>query len=239
MAAAEPARRVRDFLTLLLRDAWRAVGGWSWGRRLWVAVALACFLAVTLWAEVPGLSTLRAWSEHTGAWFPVFFWFLYVAITQFPIPRTVLTLASGVLFGPWWGVTLALSATTASAVVSLVLVRGLLGEWMRPRLRHPAVAGLVIRLERRGWLAVGSLRMIAGIPFSLLNYAAALSPVRVLPFAAATAVGSAPGTLAVVFLGDSLTGTPDSSLIAVLALLAVVGLAGLVVDRRLPVGTGR
>ncbi|WPF69696.1 TVP38/TMEM64 family protein [Corynebacterium sp. 21KM1197] len=229
---------MRDFLSGLLRDAWRAVRAWSWGRRLAVIAALACFCAITLWAEVPGLSTLRQWAEHTGAWFPVLFWFLYVGITQFPIPRTLLTLASGVLFGPWWGVALALSATTASAVVSLLLVRGLLGEWIRPRLRHPAVAGLSERLAQRGWLAVGSLRLIAGIPFSVLNYAAALSPVPALPFALATAVGSAPGTLAVVLLGDSLTGTPNSSLIAVMVCLAAVGVAGLVADRRLPVRAG-
>lgn len=228
---------MREFLALLLGDALRAVREWSWGRRLAVAAALGCFCAITLWAEVPGVGTLRGWAESTGAWFPALFWLLYVAITQFPLPRTVLTLASGVLFGPWWGMALALSATTVSAVVSLLLVRRLLGAWMRPRLRHPAVARLSARLRERGWLAVGSLRLIAGIPFSLLNYVAALSPVPAWPFALATAVGSAPGTLAVVLLGDSLTGSPNASLLAVMGLLAVVGLAGLVADRRLPVGT--
>ena len=38
------------------------------------------------------------------------------------------------------------------------------------------------RLERRGWLAVASLRMIAAVPFAPLNYACALSSIRPLPF---------------------------------------------------------
>ncbi|MBC3185546.1 TVP38/TMEM64 family protein [Corynebacterium sp. zg-331] len=226
---------MRDFLSLLFKDARQTVCGWSWPRRLAIALALACFCALTFWLDVPGLGTLHRWSERAGAGFPALFWCLYVAITQLPLPRTVLTLAAGVFFGPWWGVALALSATTASSVVSLLLVRSLLGEWIRPRLRHPAMARWSLRLEQRGWLAVGSLRLIAGIPFSVLNYVAALSPVPVAAFALATAVGSAPGTLAVVLLGDSLTGTPDARFLGAMACLGLLGLVGLVLDRRLPV----
>lgn len=114
-------------------------------------------------------------------------------------------------------------------------MRGLLGEWIRPYLRHPAVAGINRRLEQRGWLAVASLRMIAGIPFSVLNYAAALTSVRLVPFTVATFIGSAPGTIAMVFFGDTLTGEADPVIIAITVALAVVGVVGLLLDSRIPV----
>lgn len=199
-----------------------------------LVVALAAFIATWLLIDVPSLPQLRAWSDQTGAWFPVVFWLLYVVVTQFPIPRTLLTVSAGVLFGAVEGILLALTATTVSAVISLLLVRFLLRDWVEPRLTHPAVRRINARLEERGWLAITSLRMIAGVPFSVLNYAAALTRVPVLPFAAATFVGSAPGTILVTLFGETLTGDPDPVFIAIMVVLAVVGLSGVVADVATP-----
>lgn len=207
-------------------------------RTRWKVVALVAALAVFIaaWAliDVPSLPQLRAWSDQTGAWFPVVFWLLYVVVTQFPIPRTLLTVSAGILFGPAEGILLALTATTVSAVISLLLVRLLLRDWVEPRLRHPAVKRINQRLEERGWLAITSLRMIAGVPFSVLNYAAALTRVPVLPFAVATFVGSAPGTILVTLFGETLTGDPNPVFMAIMVVLAVVGLSGVVLDVATP-----
>lgn len=204
------------------------------GRTLLLSLCAITFGAAWLLLDVPPLSTLRTWSDQTGPWFPVLFWLLYVLITQFPIPRTLMTVSAGILFGPVRGILIALTATTVSAVISLLIVRTLLRDWVEPRLTHPAVANINRRLEQRGWLAILSLRMIAAVPFSVMNYAAALTRVRVLPFALATLVGSAPGTVLVTLFGDTLTGQADPLLVAVMAVLAVMGIAGLVLDTRLP-----
>lgn len=197
-------------------------------------VAAVLFIAAWMLIDVPSLAQLRSWSEQTGAWFPVVFWLAYVVITQFPIPRTLLTVSAGVLFGAVKGIALALTATTVSAVISLLLVRFLLRDWVEPRLTHPAVQRINQRLEERGWLAVTSLRMIAGIPFSIMNYAAALTRVPVLPFAVATLVGSAPGTILVTMFGQTLTDDPDPIFVAIMAVLAVIGIAGLLFDATTP-----
>ncbi|MDO5669721.1 MAG: TVP38/TMEM64 family protein [Corynebacterium sp.] len=228
-------KRFGQYFLALLSDAAGAVAAWSWARRIVVAGALAAFLAVTLLIDVPAITTLRQWSEAAGPWFVGLFWLAYVVITQFPVPRTILTLSSGLLFGPWMGIIVALTATTVAAALSLSVVRGLLGEWMAPRLRHPAVAGINARLEQRGWLAVTSLRMIAGVPFSIMNYAAALTSVPLGMFTVATLIGSAPGTVVTVVLGDALTGELDPLVIGLTVVLAVLGLVGLAVDQRLPV----
>ena len=91
-----------------------------------VVAAGALFIAAWILLDVPPLSTLRTWSDETGAWFPVLFWLLYVLITQFPIPRTLMTVTAGILFGTGRGILIALTATTVSAVVSLFIVRTLL-----------------------------------------------------------------------------------------------------------------
>lgn len=221
-----------DFAVHLLRDAVATVAAWSLIRKVLAALGLVAFLTVTLLLDVPPVTTLRAWAEAAGTGFTVVFFLGYVVITQFPVPRTLLTLASGVLFGPWAGVVIALAATTVSAAVSLSIVRGLLGSWMRPRLTHPSVAGIDEHLRRRGWVAVASLRMIAAVPFSILNYAAALTSIPLGMFSLATLLGSAPGTVATVFLGDTLTGEAEPAVVVFTAVLTLLGIAGLVLDSR-------
>ena len=202
------------------------------------AIALAAlvtvFIAAWVFLDVPPLSTLREWADTLGPWFPVVFWLLYVLITQFPIPRTLMTVSAGILFGTVRGILIAITATTVSAVISLLIVRTLLRDWIAPRLTHPAVERINRRLEQRGWLAIFSLRLIAAVPFSVLNYAAALTRVPVVPFAAATLIGSLPGTVLVTIFGDTLTGEANPVVIAIMAVLAVVGIAGLIIDARLP-----
>lgn len=228
-------RSIGQFLGGLFSDAVTAFLQWSWTKRILVIIALLSFLAINLLLEIPALDTLRDWADAAGGGFFLLFWLGYVLITQFPIPRTILTLSAGVLFGPWEGILLALSATTVSAMISLTVVRRLLGDWIRPRLTHPGVVGINARLRQRGWLAVASLRMIAGIPFSVLNYVAGLTSVPLLPFAVATLLGSAPGTIVVVLLGDTLTGEADPLMLWAMLALALLGILGLVLDARVPV----
>ena len=91
------------------------------------------------------------------------------------------------------------------------------------------------RLAARGWLAIGSLRLIPICPFWLLNWCAGLSSVRLLPYLVATIVASAPGTVAVVLLGNALTGERNPMLMLLSATFFAVGVIGLIVDVRLPV----
>jgi uncharacterized membrane protein YdjX (TVP38/TMEM64 family) len=88
------------------------------------------------------------------------------------------------------------------------------------------------RLRERGWPAILSMRMIPAVPFSVLNYAAGASAVRVLPYTLASFVGLVPGTAAVVILGDALTGNISPLLFLVSLCTASLGVAGMVYEIR-------
>ena len=149
----------------------------------------------------------------------------------FSVPRTAFTLASGLLFGPWLGIGIAVIASTISAVAALLLVRA--AGWRLDRLvPHPRVKALDARLRQRGWPTVMSMRLIPAVPFSVLNYAAGASAVRVLPYTCATLAGLLPGTAAVVILGDALTNHISPLLILVSLFTASLGVAGLVYEIR-------
>ncbi|ADG78715.1 TVP38/TMEM64 family membrane protein OS=Tsukamurella paurometabola (strain ATCC 8368 / DSM /CCUG 35730 / CIP 100753 / JCM 10117 / KCTC 9821 / NBRC 16120/ NCIMB 702349 / NCTC 13040) OX=521096 GN=Tpau_2103 PE=3 SV=1 [Tsukamurella paurometabola] len=201
-------------------------------------LVIIAVVAAGLLMPHPAPSTIRAWADSTGPWFLALFFVAHVVVTVFPVPRTMFTVSAGFLFGPVVGITVCMLASTLAAIIAFLGVREI--DRRHPseviaRLReHRAYAPVAARLRTRGWLAVGSLRLIAPAPFSLVNYASALSPVRFWPYTVATVAGLAPGTIAVVLLGDALTGRSDPWLVAISVGLMSVGLLGLVADARMP-----
>jgi uncharacterized membrane protein YdjX (TVP38/TMEM64 family) len=218
-----------------LRSAWPALVATArqvavWRLALTTAVIVA-LVAVALLVPVPTAVQLRDWAQTLGPWFPLAFLAAHTVVTVFPFPRTAFTLAAGLLFGPWLGVVLAVGASALSAVIVLILMR-LFGWQLSRVVRHPRMHSLDARLRQRGWPAVVSLRLIPAIPFSVINYAAGASAVRLLPYTVASLIGLLPGTAAVVVLGDALTGDVSPLLFAVSACTAAVGVALLVYEVR-------
>jgi uncharacterized membrane protein YdjX (TVP38/TMEM64 family) len=204
----------------------------STGRLVLTGATTAVLVALALVVRLPSAIQLRDWSTSMGPWFPVAFLAAHIVVTVLPFPRTAFTLAAGLLFGPILGVTLAVVASTASAVIALELVRA--AGWQLSRLvRHRAVETIDARLRDRGWVAVMSLRLIPAVPFAPLNYAVGASAVPVLPYTLATVLGVLPGTAAVVILGDALTGHVSPLLFLVSLCTGLVGIALLVYEIRL------
>ena len=174
-------------------------------RMVVTVVGITVLVAVALLVPLPTAMQMRDWARSVGPWFPLAFLLVHTVVTVPPFPRTAFTLAAGLLFGPVLGVLIAVIASTASAVIALLLVRA--AGWRLNRLvRRRAIDRLDERLRERGWLAILSLRFIPAVPFSAINYAAGASAVRVMPYIWATLAGLLPGTAAVVILGDAFAG---------------------------------
>jgi uncharacterized membrane protein YdjX (TVP38/TMEM64 family) len=183
-----------------------------------VAVLVAAVLLPTL-----DLDTIRAGVRGSGALSWATFLVLMVGATQLPVPRTIWTVAAGVLFGPVVGSVLALAGMAVSVTLSLVLVRWIGGAAVRRAEQAPRFRALQAALEGRGWVAVLGLRMIPVIPFSLLNYACGLSRVPLLPCVLATVAGSAPLTVAVVASSDVVVNGGEPWFLGVSVALAAAG----------------
>lgn len=217
-------RNVASALTSTARQVSRT-------RLILTMVAVAAVVAIVLLVPVPSAVQLRDWATAAGPWFPLAFFATHVAVTVLPFPRTAFTLAAGLLFGPALGIAIAVTASALSALLALFAVRAL-GWQLSSLVSHPALESVDARLRERGWAAVLSLRLIPVVPFSVLNYAAGASSVRVVPYLLATLVGVLPGTAAVVVLGDALTGEVSPLLALVSLATASVGVAGLAYEAR-------
>lgn len=206
-------------------------------RLIGIVVLLATLAVAAVSAPHLSAEQLRHWALSIGPVFPLVFFLVHAIVTIPPVPRTLFTLTAGVLFGPVTGIAVAVGASTLSAVLALLLVRIIGREWFAARMTHPAVRAIDDSLIRRGWLAVGSLRLIAPVPFSVVNYCCGVSSIRLVPFAVATAIGMAPGTVGIVVLGDAIGGHTNAVLLVLSGVCIAAGVIGLYIDWRLSAST--
>ncbi len=189
---------------------------------------LAVFAGAAVLLPIPGPAELRAWAATTGAATPLVLLVAYSLLTVAPIPRTVFNLAAGLLVGTAAGIAIGLVATTIAAALSFGLARLLGRDLVTRHLHRSAVRTVNDRLSDGGVLAITSLRLIPVVPFAPFSYLCGVSSVRPLPYLAGTLLGSVPGTVAVVVLGDALTGGTPPALLVCYGVFALAGAIGLI-----------
>ena len=139
------------------------------------------------------------------------------------VPKPLLNVAAGVLFGFPEGLALAVAGTTLGAALAFGLGRGLGRDALRSVLRGRVWRAVDRGLTERGFRAVLMLRLFPGMPFPVANYGAAVSGVRLRTFLGATALGVVPATAAYVAAGKAAT-SPDTATLALsVAAFVVVG----------------
>jgi len=190
--------------------------------------SLAAFLAaaVVVVAASGSLSVdrVRDWADGYGAAGPLIFIALSAALTVGMFPGPLLAGASGLLFGTALGTPVSITAATLGAVLACLLSRGVARE---PVTQVGGRRVLAIRdwVSRRGFTGVLLLRLMPGVPYTVVNYGVGLTHIPVAVFAAGTAIGCAPRAFAYTALGGQL-GSFDSWEFVV-ALVVLVGMAAL------------
>jgi uncharacterized membrane protein YdjX (TVP38/TMEM64 family) len=225
-----PARRMQP---VAHHGRVRAAGERTWIRAGALLVVLVTGGVLALVVDLPSLDTVRERLDDTGgAGLVVLALAVGVALLA-PVPRTALSLLVGLVVGFWPGVAVALSGALLGGLGAFALSR-----WLGRDAATRLAGGWLERVDRlvgeRGFVPVLTARLIPVVPFTPLSYAVGLTGVRVLPYAAATAIGTLPGTVVQVGIGASasLVVQRGAVLGVVPALVAVVLLAGGLVRRR-------
>jgi len=205
------------------RLAWLRLGGLAAG-------VLAALLIV---AAVSGFSAerVRDWVDGFGVAAPLVFIVLSASLTCVLFPGPVLAGASGLLFGTALGFPVALTAATLGASCAFLISRRV-GLSAVEQLAGPRVRRVRDWIARRGFVAVLYSRIVPGMPFTIVNYAAGLTPLRLRVFAGATALGAAPRAFAYTALGGSLGNWNSPETIVAAVVLVAMAVAGLALLRR-------
>jgi len=159
---------------------------------------------------------------------------LYATAVAVSFPgAVVLTVTSGLLFGPWLGAALTVTGATIGSVLIFLAARTALAPFLAAR-AGPFIERFRAGLQRDAFSYILAMRLIPVIPFWLVNLAPALLGVRLAPFASATFLGIMPATTVFAALGAGIGtvlasgGRPDLTIIlSPPVLLPLLGLAAL------------
>jgi uncharacterized membrane protein YdjX (TVP38/TMEM64 family) len=218
-------------------------------RRFWPAALLLIAIAA---AWVAGLSqhigwaalarhqaALLAWVASHPVTAPLLYLLIYAVAVLLSLPESaVLTMAAGLLFGTLSGGILAVLGSSAGAIALFLAVRYHLADALAAR-RGRFLDAVRLGLRRDGFSYLLAVRLVPAFPFWLVNLAAALSGMRLVPYATATVLGIIPATFVYASIGTGLGdvlstgGQPD---LAVIFSPRILGpLIGLAVLSLLPV----
>jgi len=142
-----------------------------------------------------------------------------------PFPAELLTMANGLLYGPWLGILITWIGAMLGAYASFGLTR-LLGRPFVEKVLSPAhLRQLDDWSQRQGVATLLLSRLVPLISFNLINYAAGLTGISWWNFTWTTAIGILPVTVFMVIMGHGATTLPWWSWLPLLALLGLTYLA--------------
>ncbi|CAL9390084.1 hypothetical protein SUDANB15_01229 [Streptomyces sp. enrichment culture] len=203
-----------------------------WSRLSLLVVLLVSAASAVLLFEPQRLLTDGWPAQLGGAAAVVAYAVAYGVCTVAFVPRPLLNLAAGALFGSQLGLGAALGGTVLGAGLAFCLGRALGQDALRPLLRGRWLKAADRQLSRHGFRSVLAARLFPGIPFAASNYCAAVSRMGLLPFLLATALGSIPNTAAYAVAGARASTPTSPVFLLALACIAVPGLAGAAVAWR-------
>ena len=148
--------------------------------------------------------TLRGWIEACGIYGSLIYMLVYAIAPALFLPGLPITIAGGVLFGPFWGVVYTITGATTGACLAFLISRHLARDWIERKMRGPRWRKLDEDVQRHGWKVVAITRLIPLFPFNLLNYAFGLTKIKFLHYAAATFVCMLPACIAFIVFSSSL-----------------------------------
>ena len=144
-------------------------------------IAVVVFLIViTIAAYAFGveryLAELRIFFHEIGFWAPFAFILIYVVASVAAVPRGVLTIIAGTLFGSVNGIIIVSIATTLGAACAFLVSRYLMRRTVEKLFSHNKKYQALNRLtEKKGHLVVAFTRLTPIFPYNFLNYAFGLT----------------------------------------------------------------
>lgn len=142
--------------------------------------------------------------QDSGAMAPAIYMLIYALAPALFLPGLPITLAGGILFGPFWGVVYSITGATTGAGIAFLISRYISSGFVRSKVAGPRWRRLQDNVETHGWKVVALTRLIPLFPFNLLNYAFGLTRIKFSHYIIATFICMLPACIAFIVFSSSL-----------------------------------
>ncbi|MEM7125742.1 MAG: VTT domain-containing protein [Chloroflexota bacterium] len=170
---------------------------------LWVTIIVTYWRASQAIAPTPKekLILLDTWF-HIRGWGPLLFLLIFVLQPLVFFPTFLMTLFSGLLYGPVWGMIVAIAGMNGAASVSYVAGRFMGADVIGLASKNKRLENYIQKLRGNTFQTLLTLHLLY-FPFDLVSYIAGAMHLKWRPFALATTLGTLPSGLAYVLVGDA------------------------------------
>lgn len=137
--------------------------------------------------------------------FTAAFMAIHVCALALCLPGAVLTmaLAGGAIFGPLPGTLIVLTSLTIGDSMGFLAAKFLIGEWVRERFSSQ-LGKVQAEVDRNGAFYLLALRLMAAVPYFVVNLTFGVTRMRLRTFAPVSFVGLVPATALYVNAGTQL-----------------------------------
>lgn len=138
-------------------------------------------------------------------WASLGFGLVYILVTALSIPgATIMTLASGAIFGTFYGTIIASVASTVGASLAFLAARYLFRQSVELRFRD-RMNSVNQGIQKEGSFYLFTLRLIPAFPFFLVNLVMGLTSFSMWRFFLISQIGMLPGTFVYVNAGTEMS----------------------------------
>ncbi len=186
-------------------DRWLRSPNW---KRYGLALIFLMIGGLVFWAskhlEIIDCAQLKEGILAWGPWAPLYLCMLYVLATLGFFPGIVLTLASGMTFGLVGGTLIVLVGATIGSVLAFLIARFFLRDSVEKHLKSKAwFQKFANNVEKDGFNYILFVRLVPLFPFTGINFASGILPIKLKHYLYGSFFGMAPGTFAYVYLGEA------------------------------------
>ncbi len=173
---------------------------WKW--LFYAASAATLSIAARYFHVQDRLREALDWIGDFGLWGAALFVVIYALAAVLLVPGSVLALGAGAVFGLIRGTIVVSIASTLGATCAFLVGRYLAREAVARKIAsNPKFSAIDRAVADEGWKIVLLTRLSPVFPYTLLNYAFGLTPVKVGHYVLASWIGMMPGTVMYVYLG--------------------------------------
>lgn len=174
----------------------------AWLRIAIVALVAAGVVATAVAERTADAGWIGGLIDDFGPLMPAIFIAAHVVTSLVFVPRSVMAVVAGSLWGFWAASLWSLLGATAGATAGFLLARYVNAGWLVPE-EMKRVGPFLQRAESGGWRTVTLVRLIPVLPHALTNYSLGLTRLRLADYVLGSFFGLIPHTFVFVNLGLS------------------------------------